>query len=291
MTKQSDDNWKKDLNQLLVDSLVYPKRADYTKIGIYYDTKAPKHLYKYYADNERDVETVFNNEMWYSAPVCFNDPYDCDFAIDEPATIDSLLSSIARDNNIKRGSSAWKNAYIATKKEFPSFRNAIISMKSSMGVACLSENYDTILMWSHYANNHKGICVEYSLIDFVRCLSLTPIPVIYTKEKSVLSNLRVNSIEKDMMDFFLKSIVHKDSTWEYENEWRIVRDNKACGEKWNNEKHGALLESVRPESVTLGCNVKPQFEDEIKAKCKSEGIRVHKMVKGMSDYGMSRVEL
>ena len=291
MINKTDENWKDDLNQLLVDSLVYPSRADYTRIGCYYDTKAPKHLYKYYADNERNVETVFNNKMWYSAPVCFNDPYDCDFAIDETAAIDSLLCSIASENNIKRGSAAWENALIATKKGFPSFRNEITSMRSSMGVACLSENYDTVLMWSHYANNHKGMCVEYSLNDFVRGLRFTPIPVIYTKEKSVLKRLRINNVDEDILDFFLKSIVHKDAVWEYENEWRIVRDNKACGEQWDNKNRGALLDSVRPESVILECNAEPHFEEVIKAKCKSEGIRVYKMVKRMNEYGMSRVEL
>lgn len=291
MTKNTDENWKKDLNQLLVDSMVYHDKADYKKIGHYYDKVAPKHLYKYYADNERNIETVFNNKMWYSAPSCFNDPYDCDFSIDEPATINSLLSSIARDNNMKRGSSAWKKAYIAAKKEFPSFINTINSMKSSMGVACLSENSDNVLMWSHYANNHKGMCVEYNLMDFNRVLSFTPIPVIYSDERNVLKRLRVNSIEQDIMSFFNKSLVYKEKSWNYENEWRIVRDEKACGDHWNNEKHGALLDSVCPVSIILGCNAAPQFEDEIKTKCKKEGIRVYKMEKGTGNYEMIKVKL
>ena len=54
-----------------------------------------------YGDRKHNIDAVFNNKMWYSAPVRFNDPYDCDFAIDEPATIDSLLRSIAYTNNMK----------------------------------------------------------------------------------------------------------------------------------------------------------------------------------------------
>lgn len=291
MEKQINEKWKKNLNHLLVDSIVHPNKADYTSIGYYYDTEAPKSLYKYYADNEQNTEAIFNNKMWYSAPICFNDPYDCDFAIDESATIKSLLCSIARETKMKKGSVAWRNAYIATKKEFPSLIKTFDSMKSSMGVACLSESSNAMLMWSHYANNHKGMCVEYRLIDFVKKLNFSPIPVIYSKEKSVLKSLRLNSIDSDVTEFFIKSIVYKDIAWEYENEWRIVRDSNACGKQWDSEKHGALLDSIQPASVILGCNAKNEFEEYINAKCKSKGIRVYKMVKGKANYGMSRIEL
>ena len=291
MISKDDENWKKDLNQLLVNGMVYPNRTDYASIGYYYDKVAPKYLYKFYAGSERNVETVFNNKMWYSAPICFNDPYDCDFTIDKRATINSLLVSIAQENNMKKGSAAWKEAHIVLEKEFPNLSKTIDNLKSSMGVACLSENYDTGLMWSHYANNHKGICVEYNLMDFNRLLRFTPIPVIYSKEKSVLRRLRYRYVDYDITSFYIKSLVYKEESWKYENEWRIIREDKACGEQWNDEKHGALLDSVRPVSVILGCNAEPEFEEKIKTNCKSQGIRVYKMVKGTSDYGMSRVEL
>ena len=51
------------------------------------------------------------HERDYRGEVCYrehNDLYDCDFIIDENATISSLFDSIARDNQIKRGSAAWR---------------------------------------------------------------------------------------------------------------------------------------------------------------------------------------
>ena len=227
--------------------------------------------------------------MWYSAPVCFNDPYDCDFAIDENDTINTLLSSsFVGDNTIKMGSPEWTAAYIAAKKNFPILLNEFNCIKSSIGIACLSENYDSVLMWSHYANNHKGMCIEYNLVDFNRVLGFTPIPVIYSKERNVLRKLRVNSLDQDIMDFFIKSLVCKEDSWKYENEWRIVRDDKACSNQWNEEKHGALLDSISPTSVILGYNAEPQFEEKKKKKCKYEGVRVYKMEKGTDNYMMKK---
>jgi hypothetical protein len=36
------------------------------------------------------------------------------------------------------------------------------SLKDSLRICCFSEQPDSILMWSHYAQDHKGFCVEYS---------------------------------------------------------------------------------------------------------------------------------
>lgn len=30
-----------------------------------------------------------------------------------------------------------------------------------IGIACLSENWNSLLMWSHYAENHKGYCTGF----------------------------------------------------------------------------------------------------------------------------------
>lgn len=34
-------------------------------------------------------------------------------------------------------------------------------IQKEIGVYCLTTVPDSILMWSHYANNHKGVCLEY----------------------------------------------------------------------------------------------------------------------------------
>ena len=36
----------------------------------------------------------------------------------------------------------------------------IVNEKDTKGVCCFSLTHDEILLWTHYANNHKGICFE-----------------------------------------------------------------------------------------------------------------------------------
>ena len=36
------------------------------------------------------------------------------------------------------------------------------------GFFSLSNNYDNYLMWSHYANNHKGICIGFNFMSIIQ---------------------------------------------------------------------------------------------------------------------------
>ena len=51
-----------------------------------------------------------------------------------------------------------KEVKIAAEKSFEE-RNKINLYER--GVCCFSEKKDDILMWSHYADGHKGFCLEF----------------------------------------------------------------------------------------------------------------------------------
>ena len=46
--------------------------------------------------------------------------------------------------------------------------DTLYSDKNKYGISCFSKNYNEILMWSHYADNHNGICIEVE-IDNALC--------------------------------------------------------------------------------------------------------------------------
>lgn len=105
-------------------------------------------------------------------------------------------------------------------------------------IKSFSENANDFLMWSHYGNDFKGICVEYDFSSLNDSLLYHLFPVIYSRERYPMHTFG-NSINElyeikkanregyypdlyesllDIMALFLK----KSNCWEYENEWRII---------------------------------------------------------------------
>ena len=164
-------------------------------------------------------------------------------------------------------------------------------MRSQMGITCLSELDDSLLMWAHYANNHRGMCVEYELMEINRQLNFTPIPVIYSEDRACIRSLNLDTVGRDTTKVFLESLTTKSSEWSYEKEWRIIRDDSACGDRWNAEKKGALLDMIRPTSVILGCMAKQEFSDTVQEFCKNNQINLYKMERDPKVYRLIKVPI
>lgn len=91
------------------------------------------------------------------------------------------------------------------------------------GVLCLSSKFDSPLMWSHYANQHRGVCVEYDVSE------LTPQvlhKVAYGKSRKVLASkihewvLQDNLAARQAID--KACLLTKSREWAYEGEWRLL---------------------------------------------------------------------
>lgn len=103
-----------------------------------------------------------------------------------------------------------------------------IDMKFRIGSLCT--DFKNNLMWSHYADSHKGFCIEY---DF-SCWSAEQakifiLPVFYSKERPkfpwelILANDTNDvNVKNRVAKKMLLSLLTKDEVWNYENEWRII---------------------------------------------------------------------
>ena len=99
-----------------------------------------------------------------------------------------------------------------------------------IGILCLSEVFDDILMWSHYANSHQGV-----VIGFDPQKLLPPFfPVDYSENRVKVSlSSRSKSKEKNQTDGTL--VLTKSKHWEYEKEWRAMYELNSLekdGEKY-----------------------------------------------------------
>lgn len=121
------------------------------------------------------------------------------------------------------------------------FTNEIIQKvkdaRNNALISCFSKRYDSILMWSHYGDKHKGICIEFDRPD------KDFLDVKYSKKRYkfdledttrrvlgyMLSNEEVDVNDKGLIRCISKPFIVKSLDWKYEEEVRcILSPNSEC---------------------------------------------------------------
>lgn len=156
--------------------------------------------------------SLMNGELNLSSPTTFNDPFDC--------PILQLLE--VEDNDIaklirKAYGSCLKIVCFMSNKKLPTGEDFTDRAKHEGDVP----EYLNELMWAHYADYHKGICIKYHFeAEQTKLPKSTNTVVSYFRD--VNYNDDITLLGKDgkinMNDaFFVKS-----KAWEYENELRYL---------------------------------------------------------------------
>jgi hypothetical protein len=193
----------------------------------------PTKLYKYQPYNVQTLDNLKNRRLWFSKPVRFNDPFDCaiNYAIDKMNSKDWKVlyrkSKTLWENDedgthkdrIKEYFSddvpgeLFKDEYAKGLKE--QIKLAIEKEIHDKGIGCFSETASNILMWSHYADGHKGFCLEYDT-SFKPFLYAEPV-------NYSISFPRLNP-RNDSLDLLPNLALTKAIGWAYEREWRVFHE-------------------------------------------------------------------
>ena len=86
------------------------------------------------------------------------------------------------------------------------------------GVCCFSEVNDELLMWGHYGDRYRGICLEFRT-DHDPFKKIHP--VVYVKTMPRIDIRRV-SVDRDAKEVVESLLCTKSSSWGYEREWRCL---------------------------------------------------------------------
>lgn len=177
----------------------------------------PKSFFKYHAINENLIKILVNNTLWAGSASDLNDPYDCDFEMSheffKKTFIDKMSFKGVGENNERSEDEKWfwdGLASVFTTEQIKTFQK--FSLKF-LGVCCFSSENKSELMWSHYANSGKGVCLEFNFKSNPELLKKI-VPVRYSN-KSILVNEEIDRV---------KAFFKKRKAWSYEKEWRILND-------------------------------------------------------------------
>lgn len=242
----------------------------------------PQYFFKY-RTLETFGEILENNSLWFSNPEDFNDPFDCQIETDynnTPEEIEDLIRITLQNSfNESQIKLLAKDAANTPEKWKKTINEAIKNIITKSGVCCFAGNESNLLMWSHYSNSHKGVCLKFdALKDPNFFASPFPFPVKYQSDYPNYNYL------KNKKDIIKTLILTKSDHWKYEEEQRILKINQVGLHKF---KKQALVE------IIFGCRC---TEEEIKKYielCKSKGFiaTFKKAVKKDREYGLDFFEI
>lgn len=211
--------------------------ASSTEESYFFPNQFPR-LYKYRALSSYAIDDIVNGSLTLSSIGEFNDIFDG--AIHQYGTEEEIKK--ASEEDWKEYESLLKNTpdlklllnrkYIIdnSQKHYKTESRLKFRELDYLGtyVCCFSKNNNSTLMWSHYADSNKGICIEY---DFNNLLSDSLIrnsifPVLYTKKPIDVSDLvddgGSKAYEYPVDAAVLCTALNKSDVWSYEQEWRLV---------------------------------------------------------------------
>jgi len=148
------------------------------------------------------------------------------------------------------------------------FHDLILNLLQRMRVCCLCENSNSVLMWSHYACEHRGVVLGFDTAALeltLRC-PLEPVEYLLYLPKLIDADDWAKSAVFGLADPELQGAprlwaLSKSDVWSYEREWRFV-SVAARGKLGDFEDfrfpRAALVELV------LGCKINEQEATELR---------------------------
>ncbi len=184
-------------------------------------------------------------------------------------------------------------------KEFlTQMKDSLVQLKKKVFLCCFSKKPDSILMWSHYADEFRGVCIEWSSPSFFEDLN----EVKYSQERKTFDiykavrtylGYQFGRLQFDENDPYLKQLVlrivsTKGSDWSYEEETRWIVEKDAI-QKGNVEILGEgqiklHIDSAYPTKVYLGERIGQEDERELRSICQTIGCKVIKTKKSETAY-------
>ncbi len=187
--------------------MAYDRRKKFNKTA-YAFKKCDKYLY----------QSLIKEELNLSSPTTFNDPFDC--PIMELLNCDDKTSSLVRQayKDCLKIACFIKTPYYIEQK-CPSEKS-----KDNKKIKKIHRLPTHRLMWAHYADSHKGICIKYNFDALVKATVNKTEDYVSFYNDVTYSNSISNCSGKDYIKlkdaFFLKG-----KEWEYENELRFLYYN------------------------------------------------------------------
>ena len=234
------------------------------------DMPFPK-LFKYRALSDYTIDDIINGKSTMSSIGEFNDAFDGSIHMNRTRemylaeankrwdTINSLWEEMKLPKGLIHKEDVVKESYSRADVKIRSKFRLLDYLGTYVG--CYSESNVSSLMWAHYADSNRGICLEYDFNKLpVDCwLKSIIFPVVYTSSPIYLEDL-IKDTTYEIYDYSIDAAVlcaaiNKSSVWSYEHEWRMIWVMPPV----EKERRIRINQQINPSKVYLGYHFLKSF--------------------------------
>lgn len=276
-------------------------------------------VFRYRSCNSNNLDALRKDRLYFSTPENFNDPYDNLMYVNVPelknyisecleGSMKEYLQSIKEKEPEKYvlGNAMWKSSpkkKEGLKQEFLKIVEKNIeeikdNILKNYKIICFCKNHLSMLMWSHYADNHKGFMLAYDedKIKQASCFNsnnevlsnkLCLKDVVYSNERVDMTQyvndyllrygLKQNGIEQPNLlepsKILLREFINtKSLEWKYEEEIRLVPrglDIRRCND--------VAYINIQPKAIFAGAKISQENFDELLSIAKNKRIPLYQV--------------
>jgi hypothetical protein len=249
----------------------------------------PEIIYKYrHWSDVNHKRLLLKNEIYFASPIQFNDPFDCfiplNFALlDTQEKLDQFI-----EQRRKLHTDTYKNDKTALEKDLLNYRHRLLFDRENLqneynsklfekvskvfGVCSFSEEWNNILLWSHYGDCHKGFCVGFWQKKLQSFLEVGQGKVMYPIDNKYPE---ISPLDNNEAKLFAIQSFAKSSNWSHEKEFRLVKlaDQEETSENFRIE----IIPDDCFAEINLGINISEKAKFEIVNIARSKNIKIFEL--------------
>lgn len=236
-------------------------------------------FFKFRKINKYLIDGLVKGTLYFASPKQLNDPFDC--RVDIKKSAKQAIGQL----------SGRRKEILTNLTNMERYLDQIQRDTSNVAVCSFSLFLNDSLLWAHYANQHRGLCLTYdfpeSFLDNPREI-LAVAPVEY--EDNSMTKWFVDNTptkENDFKEFTLeivkKALTIKSPAWGYEKEVRIIRMQSGPFE----------IEKRHLKQVCFGLDTTDSDIDLIRKVIDNAGYSVTfcRIERSQSDFGIEAKEI
>lgn len=214
---------------------LYRAASEHARSGIFYK----------YVTIERAKQILRDKAVFFAEQKNFNDPFELACKIRTGYSFDNWKKWFMQLGDPERRAN-FRATQIVVNRIYTRVEGIIRKVLSRIGIFCMTPFNDNLLMWAHYADSHKGVCIEFDTSEEQK---LRP----YKKVVYNDNILTLDLLERPQS--IVDIILHKSTCWDYEQEFRVI----------DKTSHVQPINPLSIKSVICGCKISAQDESALNA--------------------------